>query len=72
VHANQAETTEMVTPEDLAERYAGRWAIYRESAPDGSGGQWVAGSCDPRARGPKEITADDVDSLARKLAKFER
>jgi hypothetical protein len=60
-----------IQPEELAERYVGRWTIYRESAPDGSGGQWVAGSCDPSARGPEQIMADDVNSLARKLAAVE-
>lgn len=62
----------MATPEELAAQYAGRWTIYRESALDGSGGRWVAGSCDPRADGPERITADDVDALAEQLAKVER
>lgn len=62
----------MATPEELAARYAGRWTIYRESAPGGAGGQWVAGSCEPRARGPERITAADVDGLAEQLAKVEQ
>jgi hypothetical protein len=61
----------MATPKELAARYAGRWAIYRESAVDGAGGQWVAGSCDPHAHGPEKITADDIESLAEQLAAAE-
>lgn len=36
-----------VRPEDLAERYAGRWVIYRKVCKDGTGGDWVASPCHP-------------------------
>jgi hypothetical protein len=35
------------TPEALAARYTGRWAIYRELRQDDTHGDWVASPCRP-------------------------
>ena len=56
-------------PEELAAQYTGRWTIYRELDPDGTHGRWVADSCLPSR--PERITAQDIESLADKLAAVE-
>lgn len=58
-------------PEDVAAKYAGRWVIYRDLCRDGTHDEWVAEPRYPGRGTPAKITADDIPSLADKLAAAE-
>jgi hypothetical protein len=66
-----ASPSSVTRPEDLSAQYADRWVIYRDLCPDGTHDEWVAEPRHPGRGVPAKITADDIPSLAGKLAAAE-
>jgi hypothetical protein len=58
-------TSGPIRPEELAERYAGRWTIYRVLHEDGTRGDWVASPCRPAK--DRQLKARSIAYLAHQL-----